>query len=333
MAISFVNAQSGTPNTLSSAGLTSTSVVTKPTGLAVGDLMIAVVHGNQAGFTAPAGQGWTRLSTQDAAVNLYRMEIWWVIATSTHTAATNFTWTDGDASSPMHAAIYAYRGVSQSSPINANQVNPTTTTNPKTTPSITTTTTSMVLYLCTVRRNSSGATTAFSSSITNERLDVSNHSTGVSYNMALYDSGAQQAAGSISGTAITAGSTPLTDGFAVTLALAVSDVSASAGGVAATASAKDAVAAAGQSVTAGLATVTAAAKQPSALAGKVVFAGVAVASAAVGDVGRTARPTQATATVGGVMPLLFFGTPSFRLKQVPAENRVIAVGTNREAAG
>lgn len=334
MAISFVNAQSGTPNTLSSPGLTSTSVVTKPTGLAVGDLMVAVVHGNQAGVTAPAGQGWTRLLTQDASVNLYRMEIWWVVATSTHTAATNFTWTDGDASSPFHATIAAYRGVSQSAPINASQINVTTTTTPKTTPNITTTTTSMVLYLCTVRRNSSGATTAFSSSITNERLDVSNHSTGVSYNMALYDSGAQQAAGSISGTSITIASTPVTDGFAVTMALAVGDVSASAGGGAATAAAYNAQALTGQSVTAGRAATTAAVPAVSVFAGKVVnTVGVAATTAAVPDVGRKVQPTAATTTVSAIMPLLFFGTPSFRLKQVPAESRVIAVGTNREAAG
>lgn len=328
MPITFVNAQSGTPNTLSSPGLTSTSVVTKPTGLAVGDVMIAIVHCNQAGITAPAGQGWTRLYTQDASTgNLYRVEVWYVVATSTHTAASSFTWTDADANSPMHAAISAYRGVSQTTPINASQINVAATTNPQTTPSITTTATSLILYLRMVRRNSSGGTTAFSSSITNERLDVSNHSTGVSYNMALYDSGSQQAAGSISGTSITAATTPITDTVAVTLALGVGDVSAPAGVASVTADALNPTGAAGASATASKAAATAAALNPQVLAGKVVnTVGVASVTAAAPDVGRTPRPGAAAVTTAGSMPGLFFGTPHFRQKVVPSENRVIVVG-------
>jgi len=100
-----------------------------------------------------------------------------------------------------------------------------------------------------------------------------------------------------------------------------------------TAAAYNAQGLAGQSATAGVAATTTSVKTVSVFAGKVVNAGVAVATAAVPDVGRTVRPAPAAVTVGGIMPLLFFGTPSFRLKKVPAENRVIAVGTNREAAG
>lgn len=331
MPITFVNAQSGTPNTLSSPALTSTSVVTKPTGLAVGDVMIAVMHGNEAGITAPSVR-WTRLNTQDSSNgNLYRMETWYCVATSSETAATSFTWTNGDASSSFHAAIYAYRGVSQSAPINASLVSAGSTAASQTTPSITTTATSLILYFRTARRSTSGNTTAFSSSITNERLDVSNHGATVSYNQALYDSGSQQAAGNISGTSITAATTPITDCYAVTLALGVGDISVTPAQGAATAASYNAVALVGQSVTAGLATATAAAKQPSALAGKVVnTVGVAAATAAVPDVGRTARPAQAAATSSASQTMLFFGTPGFRLKQVPAENRTLPVGTDRE---
>lgn len=330
MPITHVNSQTGTPQTGGSPGLTSTSVVTKPTGLAVGDLMVTVVHANKAGITAPAGQGWTRLLTQDAGGSLYRAEVWWVVATSTHTAATNFTWTDADASSPMHAATAAYRGVDQNNPINTSSINTGSTGNPQSGPNVTTTYKSYILTIRTVRHSS--GTTTFSSSDT-ERWDAGNNST-VGYFAALYDRNAEVAAGSITGTSVTASSgSNQTDTFAITVALRSADVSASAGAGAATAATLDATVSTGVGAAAGKAAVTASAKQPNVLAGTIAFAGVAVASAAVRDVGRTPRPTTAAATAAGSGPVMFFGTPSSRLKQVPAENRFIAVGTNREAAG
>lgn len=316
MSITYVNGNSGTPNTLSSPGLTSTSVVTKPSGLAVGDLMIAVMHGDKAGFSAPGGQGWTRLLTQDASVNTWRMEVWYVVATSTHTAATNFTWTCGDAGSPFHAAIYAYRGVSQTSPINTWNINAATTTNPQSTPNLTTTSSCLVVHLRTVRKAS--GTTAFSSGVTNERQDVSNHDT-VSYNQALYDSGSQAAAGSVSGVSITASSGPVTDTFAVAIALAVGDINVTAGIATATAGGLSATAAAGQSATASKGAATAAALNPTALGGKVVLAGVAAATAAAGQPADTAKPSKGGATASALNPGLFLGTPSYRMKVVPAD--------------
>lgn len=325
MPITHVNSQMGTPATGGSPGLTNTSVVTKPTGLAVGDLMVAVVHGNKAGFTAPAGQGWTRQITQDAGGTLYRMEVWYVVATSTHTAATNFTWTDADAASPMHAAIAAYRGVDQTNPINTSGINTGVSTNPQSGPSVTTTYKSFILSIRSARFSASPYA-AYSSSAT-ERWDGGNNST-VGYSATLHDGNAEVAAGSISGLAITASTnTNMSDTFSVTLALRSADVSASAGKAAVTADAQAPTAAAGASATAGKAAATAAALAPqSVLTGQLAFPGKAAAAAAVPDVGRTPRPSAAAATTAASPQGLFFGTPHFRQKVVPAENRTLVVG-------
>lgn len=315
MTITHVATNFSTPT----AALTDTATVTKPSGLAVGDVMIAVVNSNQAGITSP-GAHWTRIIQKDAtSANPYRCEVWYCVATSTETAASNFVWSNGDTAPPMWVAIMAYRGVNQSSPINASNSNVATTTNPQTGPSITTTATSLVLNIRTVRHSS--GSTAFSSSVTNERFDGKNVGTGsVSYQGAGYDSGSTQAAGSISGVSITAASgSNQTDTISITLALAVGDVNATPTAGAATAAALNAQALTGQSVTAGVATATAAAKQPTALGGKVALPTTATATAAVNDVGRVVRPTAGTVTVSAKGPHLFYGTPSSRSKVVPED--------------
>jgi hypothetical protein len=66
-----------------------TLTITKPVGLAVGDLLIGVVHGNETGgITIPTG--WTGLSSIVGSVSLIT---YYKIATSTEVAASNFTWT------------------------------------------------------------------------------------------------------------------------------------------------------------------------------------------------------------------------------------------------
>lgn len=324
MPITHVNSQMGTPATGGSPGLTSTSVVTKPTGLAVGDLMVAVVHGNKAGFTAPSVR-WTRQITQDAGGTLYRMEVWYCVATSSETAATNFTWTDADAASPMHAAISAYRGVDQTNPINTSGINTGVSTNPQSGPSVTTTYKSFILSIRSARFSASPYA-AYSSSAT-ERWDGGNNST-VGYSATLHDGNTEVASGSISGLAITASTnTNMSDTFSVTLALRSADVTASPGSAAATVAALAPTVAIGAAGAAGKASVTATAFAPaSVLTGQLAFPGKAAAVAALPDVGRTPRPSVAAATAAASSQGLFFGTPHFRQLVVPYENRVIVVG-------
>lgn len=332
MTVTHVNSQIGAPNQGSSPALSATSVVTKPTGLAVGDVMVNVVMTNAGGtITAPAGQGWTRLVTKDATTTgPFRVEIWWVIATSTHTAASNFTWTTVDALGPTWAATSAYRGVDQNSPINTSNFNIGGASSTQVGPSITTTYKSMILYVRAVRRASTTAQ-SFSGSQT-EQWDGSNHGSTIGYSGQLQDSNGEIAAGSIAGTSTTF-STTCTDTLSFTVALRSADVSAAPAQGVATAAAYNPTIAVGQSVTAGKASVTAAAKTPSALTGQLAFPGLATATTATPDVGRRAYAGVAAASATGSPAMLFYGTPSFRLKQVPAENRTLAVGTNREAAG
>jgi hypothetical protein len=317
VAITHVNTQFGTPNSSSSPGTTSTSVVTKPTGLAVGDVMVAIVNANKAGITAPSVR-WTRLSTNDAGSNLYRMEVWYCVSTASETGASNFTWTNGDANAPMWCAIAAYRGVNQSSPINVSGVNTGTTANPQATPSLTSTATGFILRARTIR-TSSGTGVSFSSPMPSERFDKGNNAT-VGYWGALYDDNAEVAAGTVLAEDITRASGTQTDTFTTTVVLATANSSVSAGVAATTADAKDATVGIGQSVNAGRAATTAAALQPSALAGKVVnTVGVAATTAAVRDVARTAAPTRAAAVAAVGQVNLFFGTPSYRLKTVESD--------------
>lgn len=82
----------------SGASAGTAAVVTKPTGLAVGDLILAVSVGdNDAILTDVTGpSGWSPIAAQ-AAVSGGNpaMKIWQLIATSTETAATNFSFSAG----------------------------------------------------------------------------------------------------------------------------------------------------------------------------------------------------------------------------------------------
>jgi hypothetical protein len=81
MAITLESVQTG-------AYANATLTITKPVGLAVGDLLVAVVHGNESGgITIPTG--WTGLSSIVGSVSLIT---YYKIATSTEVAASNFTW-------------------------------------------------------------------------------------------------------------------------------------------------------------------------------------------------------------------------------------------------
>lgn len=82
-------------STTFATGVTSL-VITKPTGLAVGDLLIGAVFftsgtGTPTTVTPPAD--WTTLQTVDTNNTDNRMYVFYRIATSTETAASNFTFT------------------------------------------------------------------------------------------------------------------------------------------------------------------------------------------------------------------------------------------------
>ena len=117
----------------SSPGADSTScVITKPAGLAVGDLMIAQVvgtdpvSGNLGTFTAPAG--WTSIRQDTMSSNL-ASALFWKIADASDVAASTFTFTATGATS-NRGAITAWYGHNPINPINAHngQTNAASTT-------------------------------------------------------------------------------------------------------------------------------------------------------------------------------------------------------------
>lgn len=76
----------------STAWASATSVViTKPSGLIVGDLLVAIIPYQDGGITVSAPGGWTTITaTTDGNLGIAKF---WKLATSTETAATNFTFT------------------------------------------------------------------------------------------------------------------------------------------------------------------------------------------------------------------------------------------------
>lgn len=93
--------------------------VAKPTGLAVGDLLLAVAHwnGNNA-FTPPAN--FTQLQTGIVGAGGTNNKLWvgYRIATSADTSATDYTFTLGNSHS-LYAGLIRFSGVDTTTPIYA----------------------------------------------------------------------------------------------------------------------------------------------------------------------------------------------------------------------
>lgn len=326
MAITYVAGNEGTPT----GSLSSTSTVTKPAGLAVDDVMVAYTVSNLNGMTAPAG--WTQVLSKDASTgDLFRVRVFYKVATSSDVAASNFVFSDTDSNSPCWAAIGAYRGVDTANPIDASDSAANTSTTSHTTPSVTTTHSSMILSHRAVRTSS--GTTTFTSGVAHERFEGSNHST-VGYSAAMYDSGVETSAGSISGVAITAGTTSnITDSIVTTVALKTLNVvlNANAGSAAATVSGKSPTAALTESPNAGgPATATASAKTPVVAVGAV--AGVATVAVSVKQVNVATTPFNnvaagcAQVTASGQNTRMAYGSPGVANATVSTKSPLTSIG-------
>jgi hypothetical protein len=96
-----------------------TVTMTKPTGLTIGDLLVAVITTNDQTVTAPSG--WTQLfNIQGTASATWRTRLYYKIATSTETAASNFTFTVPNSDSPVNGTLTAWSGVDTTTPIGTN---------------------------------------------------------------------------------------------------------------------------------------------------------------------------------------------------------------------
>lgn len=221
LTVTHVNTQFGTPNDGATPATTGTSTVTKPTGLAVGDLMLAMGNANKAGISG-VPTGFTLHGNSDATVNAYRNFVYYKIADSSDVAATNFVWTNTDTASPLWVCISAYRNVDPNNPIHASGAPVIqTTTEPQTTPTVTTTVPCLIVSSRTVRLSDSAPTnhpTTFSGTGT-QRFTKGNYGAAVGYYGTSYDPGSNTAAGTITGFTISHTTGTLTDGVARTIAL------------------------------------------------------------------------------------------------------------------
>lgn len=88
-------------------------VITKPTGLALGDLMLAgVFHNNGTSWDVPAG--WTSIASLVGVSEGYSLRVFAKLATSDDVAATNFTFTiqSGGANIKQGGSILRFSGAS-----------------------------------------------------------------------------------------------------------------------------------------------------------------------------------------------------------------------------
>lgn len=91
--------------------------ISKPTGLAVGDMMVAHISGVKdaaTDFTMSDPAGWTALLAQNTSgtANRARMQVAYKVADSSDVAASQFTWTQQSSSALVSGAIYRISGAS-----------------------------------------------------------------------------------------------------------------------------------------------------------------------------------------------------------------------------
>lgn len=139
MAIAFQSAQSATVNGGS-------LVITKPVSTAVGDLLVAVIATQNTMSTAPSG--WTQLSNQASPGSLVNLYVYYIFATSTEVAASNFTWTA--ASNVMEGGIARITGnIHTVSPVSVfAKTNAAASTTPSYAITVTPTTPNSILLFC-----------------------------------------------------------------------------------------------------------------------------------------------------------------------------------------
>lgn len=96
----------------SATGTAGDVTVTKPTSLAVGDIMIAFIHSSTSGAggeTHTGPSGWTKLENVVVS-NGSILTVWGVVATSTQTAASNFSWTSAGTNDSTIGTIFRITG-------------------------------------------------------------------------------------------------------------------------------------------------------------------------------------------------------------------------------
>jgi len=99
---------------------TTTLVINKPTGVVVGDVLIAVISqvGNNTTITSPSG--WVLIDGRSLAGSTLRFgAVYYKIAVSSDLTATNYTFTGGTNTNSLSGVIAAFSGVDNTTPFDA----------------------------------------------------------------------------------------------------------------------------------------------------------------------------------------------------------------------
>jgi len=98
-----------------SATSSTTVVITKPTGLAVGDMMISAVSAYGGSVTVNTLSGWTSANNESYSNGATKIQ--WKVADSGDVAASNFTFTSDFSASLIGGSIMRVTGLPSTSPV------------------------------------------------------------------------------------------------------------------------------------------------------------------------------------------------------------------------
>lgn len=337
--------------TSATGALPTSLTITKPTGVAVGDLLLALITSNEDASTG-APTGWVNILTETQSTPQHFGASWWYkIAVTADVSASNYVFDSDDADAPIVGTIIALRGVDTVSPIAgqaSNQLSFNTTT--LNAPTYTDTTTVGRSFYSRSVRTTGNNVASFSSATSGqaELADTGVFSGGsVSYSHGIYWATSDFSGGAHSPDPVAITSSQTSGGgnltavvmaaFTVRGRVDVTTVNV-ATGVTTTA-----YAAGVQTISPGVGAVTAAANDATvsilpvaALASSTVAASGAVrsipanyasvtAGANAASVSMEADADLAEATANANMPVAYYGAPVVRAYSVPNENRTYIV--------
>lgn len=171
-----------TPSTNTGSGVS--LAITKPSGLAVGDLMLAqfTVSSAAATITPPSGFVSTQANTASGSPDI-KSEIFWKIADSGDVAASDFTFSQDQGSQTMKGGILRITGHKTSAPITTDSGQGNTSSATVTAPTVTPTTANSLIVFFTTNDSGGTASTyalATSSPSFSEQYDLDGGAIGAS---------------------------------------------------------------------------------------------------------------------------------------------------------
>lgn len=191
MAISYVAGTKAPTSYPGAANNTSTCDIAKPAGTTSGDVLVAFIITAGAIITPPAG--WTLIHNFNHSAGNFVTNAYYRVAGGSEGASYLFT-DDNASAAPLCGGIACFRGVDNTSPINAQTNAETNGTDTVDTPNITTSATSLLLYFRASREFTSAGSTitsepTFTTTGMSTRLQFGNRGGTVAYGGRLVTNG------------------------------------------------------------------------------------------------------------------------------------------------